>query len=157
MKQNSRTVFFDRLESRTHLSGSRDANGCTVVTPAADTRVIYVSNSHGSDSNTGLSPNAPVKTLAKGQSLIRDGSADWLLLARGDTFESFGTWKLHGRSAQEPLYIGAYGTGARPQINSGTSNGFTTAAYGTRRIDNLILSSVSFNANTYNGTNALPY
>ena len=46
--------------------------------------------------------------------------------------------------------------GARPQINSGTSNGFTTAAYQTRRIDNVIISSLSFFANTYNGSNGAP-
>jgi hypothetical protein len=156
MKMKRSRILFDVLESRTHLSVAQDDNGWTVVTPAQDTRVIYVSNSQGSDANNGLSPNAAVKTIAKGESLIRDGSADWLLLKRGDTFESFGSWKLHGRSADQPLYISAYGTGARPQINSGASNGFTTAYYQNRRVDNLIISSLSFNANTYNGTNGAP-
>jgi parallel beta helix pectate lyase-like protein len=155
-RQNSQ-IKFERVEGRTHLSVARDSAGWTVVTPASDTRVIYASSSQGSDANTGLSPTSPVKTLAKGQSLVRDGSADWLLLKRGDSFESFGSWTKHGRSASQPMYIAAYGTGARPQINSGTSNGFTTAAYSMRRIDNLILSSVSFFASTYNGTNGAPY
>jgi hypothetical protein len=145
----------ESLESRTHLSVSRDAAGWTVVTPASDTKVIYVSNSQGSDSNDGLATTRPIKTLAKAQSLVRDGFADWVLLKRGDTFESFGRWDKHGRSPQEPLYISAYGTGARPQINSGLNHGFLTNANSTntRRIDNVVISSLSFFANGYDGTN----
>ena len=143
-------MFFESLESRTHLSVSRDANGWTVVSGA--TKVIYVSNSQGNDSNNGLSSSAPVKTLAHAQSLITDGSADWLLLKRGDTFESFGQWTKSGISAQQPIYISAYGTGARPQINSGSSYGFITFGSGTKSIGNFIISDLSFTANTYDGT-----
>ena len=148
-------LSIEMLETRAHLSVSRDAAGWTVVAPASDTKVLYVSNSQGSDSNDGLATTRPVKTLAKAQSLVRDGYADWLLLKRGDTFEGFGRWDKHGRSAQEPLYISAYGTGARPQINSGVNHGFLTNANtgNTRRIDNIIISSLSFFANTYDGTN----
>ncbi|HEX3355621.1 MAG TPA: dockerin type I domain-containing protein [Tepidisphaeraceae bacterium] len=144
-------MFVETLEQRVHLSVSRDANGWTVVSGA--TKVIYVSNSTGNDSNNGLSQSAPVKTLAHAQSLITDGSADWLLLKRGDTFESFGQWTKSGISAQQPIYISAYGTGARPQINSGNSYGFATFPSGTKSVGNLILSSLSFFANTYTGLN----
>jgi len=116
-------MLLEAMEMRRHLSVSRDANGWTAVTAAADTHAIYVSNSTGSDSNPGTQ-TSPIKTLAKAQGLVGAGSADWILLKRGDTFEGFGTWKKSGRSAQEPLYISAYGTGARPQINSGVSPGF---------------------------------
>ena len=56
---------FESLESRVHLSVTQDANGWTVVTPDAGARVIYVSNSEGSDSNSGRSADKPVKTLGK--------------------------------------------------------------------------------------------
>jgi hypothetical protein len=111
------------LEPRQLLSVSLDANGWTVVTPSADTRMVYVSTS-GSDSNDGLSPNTPVQTLAKAQSLVRSGFPDWLLLKRGDVFNDFFTnWNKSGRSTQEPMLISAYGTGARPQIDSGSHFG----------------------------------
>ena len=100
------TASFEALERRAHLSVSRDSGGWTVVTPAADTNTIYVSNSAGSDSNDGTITR-PIKTLVQAQSLVRDGMADWVLLKRGDTFESFGSWNKKGRSAQEALYISA--------------------------------------------------
>src|SRR5262245_6886667 len=86
---------FETLEGRTLMSVSTDAQGWTVVTPAADSKIIYISNSQGSDSNDGLSASSPVKTLSKGESLLRNGSADQLLLKRGDTWhEAFGNWAL---------------------------------------------------------------
>src|SRR5215212_894941 len=44
----------ETLEPRTMMSVSHDANGFTVVTPESDSRVVYVSSSGGSDSNSGL-------------------------------------------------------------------------------------------------------
>ena len=94
-----------------------DANGWTVFTPSADTHKIYVSNSIGSDANDGLSESTPVKTLAMGLSLIRDGSPDWLLLKAGDTWtgEAFDSVPS-GRSAAEPMLISSWGSGARPVV-----------------------------------------
>jgi hypothetical protein len=48
------------------LGTSLDAHGWTIFTPSADTHIIYVSSSTGSDSNKGLSPNTAVATIAKG-------------------------------------------------------------------------------------------
>ena len=149
-------ILFDRLEARRLFAVSLDSTGWTNVTPAADTRRLYVSNSDGNDSNNGFSSATPVRTLAKAQSLVRGGFADWLLLKRGDTFESFGEWRVSGRSAQEPLYITSYGSGARPQINSGSGPGFITYGKGGasgRSVDNIIISSLSFTPDTYNHTN----
>lgn len=149
-------VSFDQLETRRHFAVSLDAAGWTSVTPAADTRMVYVSNSSGNDKNDGLSTATPVKTLARAQGLVRSGFADWLLLKRGDTFESFGEWRVSGRSAQEPVMISAYGNGARPQINSGKDWGFITYGKGGangRSIDNLVISSLSFTPHTYNHEN----
>lgn len=136
------------------LSVSTDSAGWTVVSPAADTKVIYASSTSGNDANDGLDPARPVKSLARGQALVRDGSGDWLLLKRGDVFGSFGEWKKSGRSQQEPLYIGAYGAGAeRPRVQSGASAGFITYSNGTRRINNLVLTGVSFFADSYDHYN----
>jgi len=144
------------LERRSLFAVSLDAAGWTSVTPSADSKIIYVSSLTGNDLNNGLSTGAPVKTLSKAQSLVRTGYPDWVLLNRGETFGSFGEWRKSGRSPQEPMYIGAYGIGARPQINSGTSWGFITYGHGGatgQSTDNIIISSLSFSANTYNGTN----
>ena len=102
--------------------------------PSADTRTIYVSSSTGNDANNGLSPNSAVATIAEGLSLIRDGSADHLLLKAGDTWvnQSFGWLNFSGRSGTEPILISSYGSGARPLIetpaNSDVAIGALTTA-----------------------------
>ena len=100
--------------------------GWTEFTPSADTRIIYVSSSEGSDVNDGLSEEAPVQTLVAGYSLLRDGFPDWLLLKKGDTWDlesisgSAGQqWDKSGRSPSEPMLVSSYGTGARPIIQDG--------------------------------------
>ena len=101
--------WFEPLEGRTLMSVALDANGFTVVTPEGRSRVVYVSSSLGSDGNNGLSPAAPVQTLDHAESLLRDGQGDQMLLARGDVWhETLGEWTKSGRSAQEPMVIGAY-------------------------------------------------
>jgi len=98
---------------------SLDANGWTIFTPSADTHVIYVSDSTGSDSAGVIGDSTrPYKTLAKGMSLLRFGYPDWLLLKKGDTWtnQSLGPINKSGRSATEPMLISSYGTGAQPQV-----------------------------------------
>ncbi len=43
------------IVSSMHAAVSQDAYGWTIVTPSADTRIIYVSSSEGDDTNDGLS------------------------------------------------------------------------------------------------------
>lgn len=43
--------------------GDVDANGWTVLTPSADSRLVYVSSSTGNNSNDGLSPATPKQTI----------------------------------------------------------------------------------------------
>jgi len=92
-----------------------DANGWTVLTPSADSRIIYVSSSAGLDTNDGLSQATPRQTIDSARRLLRDGFPDWLLLKSGDTFVAgnFGLW-TSGRSIAEPQVLGSYGTGPRP-------------------------------------------
>ncbi len=97
-----------------------DLNGWTVFTPSTDTRIIYVSNGSGNDTNDGRSERTPVKTIAKGLSLLRNGYPDWLLLKKGDTWtnEVFGWIRQSGRSARNPILISSYGKGSRPLIKT---------------------------------------
>ena len=97
-----------------------DPGGWTTFPPPPDgARIIHVSSSAGAPSNDGLSPSAPVESIARGVSLLRDGAGDRLLLRRGDTFrESFGGWTRSGCSPDHPLLISAYGDGPRPLVVS---------------------------------------
>jgi hypothetical protein len=109
-------------------------NGWTVVTPASDTRVVYVSVSQGSDANSGLSASSPLKSIAKAKTLLRDGAGDQLLLKKNDVFsESLGYWRISGKSADQPLLIGSYGEGARPEIRNTSSYAFGAGSPKGRR------------------------
>lgn len=110
----------ERLEWRKLLSVSQTADGWTSITPPGDAHVIYVSSSAGNDQNSGLSELSPVRTLSHGISLLRAKAADQLLLARGDAWdESLGIWERSGLDQDQPMVIGAYGTGDRPLLRTG--------------------------------------
>ena len=118
------------------LHVTRDPNGWTVVTPSADSRLIYVSSKSGNDSTGAFLlgknipsgqtaqtqiPPAPFKTIAKAKSLLRPGYPDWLLLKAGDIWsEDIGSVSgAGGRSVDEPMLFTSYAssaTAARPQI-----------------------------------------
>ena len=146
------------------MSVSRDAAGWTVITPPRDARVVYVSSSRGSDANSGLSASAPVKSLARAASLVRNRSGDQMLLRRGDTWrETLGMWTKSGRSHDEPLVIGAYGAGERPTLATGNRTALTTGRQSVPRVDHLALVGVRFYADardpasrTYSGTTPNP-
>jgi hypothetical protein len=144
--------LFEPLETRTLMSVSTDSAGWTNVTPSSDSRIVFVSSSSGNDNNNGLSSGAAVKTIAKAKTLMRNGMPDEMLLKRGDTWnESFGTWRTSGRSEQEMQLIGTYGSGERPILNTGTSEGFLTA--GGNPINYVAITGVHFVANGYTGSN----
>jgi hypothetical protein len=98
---------------------SQDSEGWTVVTPSADTRIVYVSSSMGNDTNDGLSEDYPVQTLERAYSLLRDSCPDWMLLRCGDEwFENIPSIGKSGYSEDEPILISSYGEGERPLIKS---------------------------------------
>jgi len=137
-----------------HAKGERDGKGFewTVVEPSPDTRLVFVSASAGDDENSGLYANLPVRTIEKGKSLLRDGYPDHLLLKRGDVWEdeSFGRWKLSGRSSEEPMVVGAYGEGARPLVRTGTANrGFWLD--GGQVVEHVTIMGIELHAHTYVG------
>ena len=103
------------------FTASASGSGEGSAYAGAGTRKVYVSTS-GNDANPGTQAS-PVKTLVAGSLLLRHGSPDWLLLKRGDTWtgESFGNdgngfLNRSGQDADNPMIIGAYGTGPRPII-----------------------------------------
>lgn len=85
-------------------------------TTSADSRVVYVSSSQGSDANDGLTPGTAKQTIAAGAALMRHQFPDWLLLRRGDSWsEGLGHWRKSGRSATEPMLFGHYGSMGEPR------------------------------------------
>src|SRR5688500_16886473 len=135
------------MEPRRMMAVSLDAAGWTKITPSSDTKTVYVSSSAGSDSNDGLSESAPVKTIAKGASMLRSGSPDWLVLKRGDVFkEAIPTWTKSGRNSQEPMVISSYGdeNAARPWLKTGTTRGF----YSYTAFHDLAMIGLKFSAHT---------
>ncbi len=109
-------------------SGPNNTEGWTELTPAPESRVIYVSSSQGNDSNNGLSESTPVRSLDRGMALLRSGQPDWLLFKRGDTFTgSFGRFEFAGMNENKPMVISAYGNGPRPKFITGNSPAFNLA------------------------------
>jgi hypothetical protein len=126
------TVF--RGSSGTGSCGSSSSN-------YTGTCVVYVANA-GNDGTcvaqplpVTSTPAHPCATPAKAQTLLRNGSPDWMLLKKGDTWQggmngpSSGAWnRTGGRSTAEPMLISSYGTGARPLF---TAHGIDTSCYST--------------------------
>src|SRR4029453_11031609 len=106
--------------------------GWTTLSPSRDTRLVYVSSSTGDDRNEGRTPASPKRTIAAGKALLRDRSADWLLLLRGDSWdEALGQWTKSGRSPQEPMVVAGFGRSPeRPLLRTGTADGVTTLGSG---------------------------
>lgn len=128
-----------------------DADGWSILTPSGDGRTVYVSFSQGSDFFSGLDPNFPVQTLAKGVSLVRSNYPDRLLLKSGDVWNAdFGTWTKSGRSATEPMVIGAYGDPAdgRPLLLTGVTTAIRTLGAG---VNYLAVVGIHFYAQNSNG------
>lgn len=90
--------------------------GWTVLEPADDTRIFYVSASLGDDAWSGLSPeptgsDGPLRTVAAAKAKMVDGRPDWLLFRRGDVFvdQPIGHWSVSGRDEAAPVVLGSYG------------------------------------------------
>ena len=100
------------------------SDGWTDITESGDTHKIYVSNSSGNDATAVVGDiNHPYQTLSAAMAQVRDGYPDWVLLKAGDTWvdQSFGNLSVSGRSADEPLLLSSYGSGARPLIETNST------------------------------------
>jgi len=124
-------------------------NEWTPFTPSGDTRVIYVSSSTGNDAWNGLSPSTPKRTIEAGKVLMRNGLPDWLLLRKGDVWDSrLGDWWYSGRSASERMLISSYGTAPeRPLLRTGNASGFSAG----RPVHHVAIVGIRFHCNQYNG------
>jgi hypothetical protein len=92
-----------------------------------------------------------VRTIAHAASLLRDRTGDQMLLNRGDAWrETFGMWTKSGRSAAEPMVIGAYGAGPRPRVETGSQTAFFIGASGksSASVDHLDLIGIHLAAHT---------
>lgn len=95
------------------------ATGFTAITPSADTRIIYVSQSSGADDNTCLTALSPCRSLTAAFEKTREGFPDHVYLKRGEIWrgEKLKNILRSGRSANEPAVLAFYGDdGARPRI-----------------------------------------
>ncbi|TLM75623.1 DUF5011 domain-containing protein [Microbulbifer harenosus] len=135
-----------------HIPITVDKPGFTTVTPLPDSRLVYVSSSSGDDTNDGLTPDTPVKSITRGKSLLRNGNPDWLLLKIGDQWqEGLGKWGKSGRSSGEPMVVTAYGSGSiRPLLMTGSEDGLRVSGGGSSPevVDNLVISGLHFYAET---------
>lgn len=133
---------------------AQSPDGFTELPPTKDSLVFYVSNSTGDDSNDGLSQATPLRTVRAGLSKLRNGFPDHVLFKRGDVWqEGFGGWKVSGRSAAEPMVIGAYGEGDRPRFDfSGIAIERHGGTDGPMNTDNLAFVSLHFNGKDHDIT-----
>lgn len=132
--------------------GGGTETGWTTYAIASDARAVYVSSSAGNNANAGTI-SAPVRSLAAGYALLRDGYPDHMLLKRGDTWdEALPSWKKSGRSATEPIVVEAYGDESidRPLLRTGSASGFRREPGGgaAASINNVAIMNVYFWANT---------
>ena len=99
------------------LTRNQEQGWSTFDLPAGS-KIIYVSSRSGNDSNNGRSPATAVRTINRGAALITDGSADFLLLKRGETFRTTGLARFKsGQSFDRPILISSYGTSTqRPRV-----------------------------------------
>ncbi len=128
-------------------------DGWTPITLAPGAREVFISSSMGSDSNSGLSADQPVRTLYRGYQLVRNASADHMRLRRGDVWidqpiaGQYGSWDKAGRSAAEPIIIHTYGDNpARPIIKAGARD-IGMRIQGADQNGNLWLVGIHFQAN----------
>ncbi|MFA7487586.1 MAG: hypothetical protein WCY72_05800 [Lysobacteraceae bacterium] len=120
----------------------QDEAGWSILTPSADSRLVYVDANAGSDSNgqfhlladavIGADPTQPVgavlafRTLAAAQAQLRQDSPDWLLLRAGGVWEESLPIR-RGRSATERMVATAWGEGPRPELRTGVERGIASS------------------------------
>jgi hypothetical protein len=118
----------------------QDGAGWSILTPAADSRLVYVSASGGNDStgqvylpgdsSIGVDPYHPAEAVLAYASIdsalgqVREGCPDYILLKRGDTWERSSSFRLKaGRSATERAVLTSYGEATeRPMVKNGGVN-----------------------------------
>jgi uncharacterized repeat protein (TIGR01451 family) len=78
-------------------------------------QATYYAAANGDDSNTGLSADRPIKSIAQINKLVLQ-PGDRVLLRRGDTFRGELTIRYAGTESQ-PIVFDAYGDGTKPVVS----------------------------------------
>jgi uncharacterized protein YaiE (UPF0345 family) len=132
-------------------------NGWTILTPRPLARLVYVSSSSGSDSNSGLSEQSPKATIQAAMTLLRQGSPDWLYIKKGDQFAGgLPDWYLSGSSVNEPMVVTTYGTSPNRPVFHVAPTSFGLSVHGTA-VHDVAFVGLQFVADTYDGSNGQPY
>jgi hypothetical protein len=148
--------FSTKGSAATSLSSSAEPSALpntfqfTETVASSDTRRIFISSSSGNDANDCLSEVTACQTQGRGLALLRSGYPDHLLFKRGDTFTGgLNGFAKSGRSASEPMVIGAYGSsGDRPYFRTG-SGGFIFLL-GSTSVRHLHILDLKLEANVHN-------
>lgn len=138
---------------------TQDAQGWSVLAPAADSRLIYVDSVSGddatgrsysrSDAEIGADPRQPVgsvrayRSLAAAYAQLRQDQPDWMLLRAGRSWTGESLSLKRGRSASERQVAISYGQGARPELRTGTNQGIRDA-----QLSNVAIVGIRFWAHT---------
>lgn len=108
----------------------------------------YVDATGGNDTNSGLSVANPLQTIAAVNALtLKPG--DRVLFKCGETWANTTLKPIYGGSPARPVWLSAYGSGARPQITH------ATASAGWIQRDYTIVDGLYFAGDKTNGDDAL--
>ncbi|MBL4754774.1 MAG: hypothetical protein JKY52_14415 [Flavobacteriales bacterium] len=106
----------------------QDAQGWSILTPSATSRIMYVSNTGNDGTATIYNSSSFVDyrnptsensylTIAAAEAQLRDGFDDYVLLNRDDTFALTSTFNfLDGTSIAKRMVLSSYGSGANPVV-----------------------------------------
>ncbi|MEM1099241.1 MAG: right-handed parallel beta-helix repeat-containing protein [Planctomycetota bacterium] len=113
--------------------------------PAPGAQIYYVAEA-GSDSNSGLTPEDPLRTVKAAYQRVGDGDGDTILLKAGDTFSGgIGGFVKSGASSEQPFLISTYGGGDRPIVHT-NGDGFLFAPPGAV-VSNVVINGLYLLAN----------
>jgi len=133
------TFYLGKFHLFPRDSNGWDEDGWSVVTPALDSRLVYVSSSLGNDDTAEFVTSSdvddvnnpgsikPYKTIEAALGQTRDGYPDWVILRRGDVWEVSNVLSITaGRSVFERSVVTSYGTSKhRPLIKTKANKGFS--------------------------------
>ncbi len=108
-----------------------------IIDPPVRT-AIYISPS-GSDTNSGTSPGAPLRTLDRAQDFMGDNKA--FHLQRGATFNGSGL-----STGNQNVLISAYGSGADPVIRFQSSTPYTKIIQVKDAARNVVIENITFDS-----------
>ena len=110
----------------------QDANGYTIFAPSVDSKIMYVDATLGNDTtaipyahDSFADPFLPTSELSyatfnAAYAELRDGFPDWILFKKGEEWLNINqSISLSGRGLDEPMLLGAYGSGTvRPLLKT---------------------------------------